>query len=77
MVAALKIGRDYGASFKALYPRLAKEFGAGLYPFFLEGLVADPRLMQADRIHSTAEGIDRMAANVAPLVAERLRAEQS
>lgn len=73
MVAAPNMGREYAGKFNALYPRLAKEYGAGLYPFFLDGVVTDPKLMQPDRIHPTADGIDRVVAKVEPLVAARLR----
>jgi len=72
MIAAPNLGRDFGAQFNAIYPKLAKEFGAALYPFILEGVVTDPGLMQADRIHPKAEGIERIADRVAPLVADRL-----
>lgn len=73
MLAAPNMGREYADKFNALYPRLAKEYGAGLYPFFLDGVVTDPRLMQPDRIHPTAQGVERVVANVEPLVAARLR----
>jgi acyl-CoA thioesterase I len=73
MVAAPNMGRAYGAQFDAIYPKLATEYGAGLYPFILEGVVSDPRLMLPDRIHPTPAGIERIADRVAPLVAERLR----
>jgi acyl-CoA thioesterase I len=73
MVAAPNMGRAYGAQFDAIYPKLAKEYGAGLYPFILEGVVSDPRLMLPDRIHPTPAGIERIADRVAPLVAERLQ----
>lgn len=73
MVAAPNLGRDFGAQFNAIYPKLAKEFGTGLYPFILDGVVSDPGLMLPDRIHPKPAGIERIADRVAPLVAERLR----
>jgi acyl-CoA thioesterase I len=73
MVAAPNMGRAYGAQFDAIYPKLAKDYGAGLYPFILEGVVTDSRLMLPDRIHPTPAGIERIADRVAPIVAERLR----
>lgn len=72
MVAAPNLGRDYAARFNPIYPDLARQFDAGLDPFFLEGVITDRRLMQDDRIHPTAEGIDKIAARIAPQVAERL-----
>jgi acyl-CoA thioesterase-1 len=73
MIAAPNLGRAYGDRFNAIYPKLAGDYGAGLYPFFLEGVVTDPRLMLPDRIHPSPAGIDRVVERVAPLVAERLK----
>lgn len=73
MLAAPNLGQDYVGRFNGLFPKVAKSCGASLYPFFLEGVVSDPGLMLPDRIHPTAEGIDRIVAKVAPLVAGELR----
>lgn len=73
MVAAPNMGRDYVDRFNALYPALAKEYGAGLYPFFLDGVVTDQRLMLPDRIHPNPQGIDRVVQRIAPQVAEALQ----
>ena len=59
-------GPEYASQFRELYPRLAKETGATLVPFLLEGVGGDPRLNQPDGIHPTAEGHRIIAANVAP-----------
>lgn len=72
MVAAPNLGRDYAEAFNPIYPELAARYGVPLYPFFLEGVVTDPKLMLPDRIHPTATGIDRVVAKVAPQVAEAL-----
>lgn len=72
MVAAPNLGRDYGDAFNAIYPALAKAYGVGLYPFFLDGVVTDQRLMLPDRIHPNPQGIDRVVERIAPLVAKRL-----
>ena len=76
MLAAPNMGRDYADRFNALYPKLARDYGAGLYPFFLDGVVTDPKLMLPDRIHPNPAGIDRVVERVAPVVAERLRTAQ-
>ena len=73
MVAAPNMGRAYGERFNAIYPALAKDYGAPLYPFFLDGVVTDRQLMLPDRVHPNPEGIDRVVERVAPLVAEALR----
>ena len=68
MVAPPNYGSDYSARFNAIYPDLAKSFGVPLYPFFLEGVAADPRLNQADGLHPTAEGVDVIVKNILPSV---------
>lgn len=72
MVAAPNMGRDYAETFNALYPALAERYDVPLYPFFLDGVVTDPKLMLPDRIHPTAEGIDKVVAGLAPQVADAL-----
>ncbi|TAD75660.1 MAG: arylesterase [Sphingomonadales bacterium] len=53
-------GPEYQAQFDAIYRDLAKEYGAALIPFWLEDIYREPELFQADRIHPTAEGIERL-----------------
>lgn len=68
MLAAPNLGPDYGAAFNALYPRLAEKYGVPLYPFFLEGVAADPKLLLEDGMHPNAAGIDRMVQGILPMV---------
>jgi acyl-CoA thioesterase-1 len=72
MRAAPNMGSDFVAEFDAIYADLARQHGAALDPFFLEGVATSPQLMQADRIHPNAAGIDRIVARVAPIVAQEL-----
>ncbi|MFD1787062.1 arylesterase [Sphingomonas floccifaciens] len=69
MIAAPNLGSDYARRFNAIYGDLAKRYDAGLYPFFLDGVVTDRTLMLPDRIHPNPRGIDRIVAKVAPQVA--------
>jgi acyl-CoA thioesterase-1 len=39
-----------------------------LYPFFLDGVAAHPKLNQPDGIHPNAEGVKIIAARIAPYV---------
>ena len=68
MLAPPNYGQDYAARFNTIYPDLAKKFDVPLYPFFLTGVAANPRLNQADGIHPTAEGVDIIVANILPTV---------
>jgi len=62
------LGPDYVRSFEAVYPRVAKDTGAPLVPFFLEGVGGVAELNQEDGIHPTVEGQRRIAATVLPFL---------
>lgn len=68
MYAPPNYGADYSASFNAIYPDIAKQFGVPLYPFFLEGVATEATLNQPDGLHPTAEGIDVIVKNILPTV---------
>jgi acyl-CoA thioesterase I len=68
MYAPPNYGADYSASFNAIYPDIAKQFGVPLYPFFLEGVATEAKLNQPDGIHPTAEGVDTIVRNILPAV---------
>jgi acyl-CoA thioesterase-1 len=66
MLAPRNLGAEYGAAFDAIYPELAKEYDARLYPFFLDGVAADSNLNQGDGIHPTAAGVARIVEAILP-----------
>lgn len=74
MRAAPNLGPDYQKRFDAIYPELASAHKAMLYPFFLDGVAADPGLLQADGMHPNAAGVDVIVGRMLPSV-ERLIAE--
>ena len=78
MVAPPNLGAEYGRAFNSIYPDLAAQTGAMLYPFFLAGVAADPKLNQGDGLHPTAAGVavivDRILPQVEQLIA---RAKES
>ncbi len=65
-------GAAYVEAFHHVYPSLAQRHGVPLYPFFLEGLIGNPRLLQADGLHPTAEGVGVMVKGILPQVREML-----
>lgn len=65
-------GPDYTGRFAAIYPRLARELDVALVPFLLSGVGGVSDLNQADGIHPTAEGHERVAATVAPYLLQLL-----
>lgn len=74
MYAPPNLGRDYAREFNAVFPRLAERFDVALYPFFLDGVAAEPALNQDDGVHPTAEGVsvivDRILPHVLDWIAE-------
>jgi acyl-CoA thioesterase I len=61
-------GAPYRTAFDAIYPGLARKHNLALDPFLLEGVALVPALNQADGIHPTAVGADRIAARLVPFV---------
>ena len=70
MMAPPNLGKEYGAKFNAIYPKLANKHGVLFDPFFLEGVAADPALNQADRIHPNVKGVQVIVNRLVPLVRE-------
>jgi acyl-CoA thioesterase-1 len=68
MYAPPNMGPDYGKAFNALYAELAKKHGVAFYPFFLDGVAADPSLNQPDGIHPNAKGVDIIVERILPHV---------
>lgn len=77
MEAPGNYGPEYKAEFDAMYPELAKTYGALYFPRFFEGLYsigstpAELRdVMQPDGIHPNAEGVTLIVEAMGPAVAE-------
>jgi len=68
MYAPPNLGREYEAVFNGLYPDLAEIYDVPLYPFFLDGVAADPSLNQTDGIHPNAEGVAIIVDRLLPMV---------
>jgi len=66
MRAPPNMGREFAEAFAAVYPALAEKHGIPLYPFFLDGVAADPALNQADGIHPNAVGVQRIVDRILP-----------
>jgi len=69
MRAAPNLGSDYAKSFEGIYLELAAAYRVPLYPFFLDGVAADPALSQ-DGLHPNAAGVNVMVARILPKVEE-------
>jgi len=75
MMAAPNLGEDYARAFDPIYADLARSTGAGLYPFFLEGVAGQPEKLLPDGMHPNARGIEEISARLAPAVAGDLPAD--
>jgi acyl-CoA thioesterase-1 len=70
MLAPPNMGREYETAFNEIFPALAQSHDAVFYPFFLDGVAAQPRLNQGDGIHPTAAGVDVIVERILPSVIE-------
>ena len=72
MRAPRNLGEDYGTAFDALFATVAERHGAALYPFFLDGVAADPALNLPDGIHPNEAGIAIIVERILPAVEQLL-----
>lgn len=77
MVAPSNWGEDYRAAFDQMYPALAQQYGALLYPFFLEGVATDPKLNMGDGLHPTGAGVAEIVKRITPMVEELIARVQA
>ncbi|MEM6762272.1 MAG: arylesterase [Pseudomonadota bacterium] len=69
MLAPVNLGEEYGNAFRAVFEDLSAR-DIVYYPFFLEGVAANPDLNLPDGIHPTEEGVAVMVKNILPKVRE-------
>ncbi|MEX2450652.1 MAG: arylesterase [Rhodospirillales bacterium] len=72
MKAPPNMGRDYADAFAAIFPAVAEKHDVPFYPFFLEGVAANPALNQDDAKHPNAEGVAVIVENILPYVKDAL-----
>jgi acyl-CoA thioesterase-1 len=80
MRAPANWGDKYAEEFDAIFPDLAREHGLVFYPFFLEGVVLDPKLNADDGIHPSGNGVAEIVKRIIPSVEEliaRARSQRS
>lgn len=75
MRAAPNLGQDYQAAFDGIYPELARDHGLVLYPFFLDGVAADRKLLLEDGMHPNPTGVDRMVERFLPTMEKVIEAK--
>ena len=72
MMAPPNLGREYADAFAEVFRTLATKHGVALYPFFLDGVAAIPRLNQADGIHPNPAGVEVLVERLLPPVRQLL-----
>jgi acyl-CoA thioesterase-1 len=77
MRAAPNLGPDYVREFERIYPDLAAKYGVPFYPFFLDGVAADPKLTQHDGLHPNATGVGIIVGRILPKVQELIAGVQA
>ena len=77
MEAPPNFGAVYIKEFRAVYTQVAADLDVPLVPFFLEGVAGVGRLNQADGIHPTAEGQQRVADTIWRSLEPLVRAQTS
>ena len=68
LLAGIKLPPNYGADyieqFESMYADIAREYDTLLVPFFMDGIVFKPGLLQADGIHPNEKGQPVLLENV-------------
>jgi acyl-CoA thioesterase-1 len=72
MRAAPNLGPAYAKEYDAIFPTLAKTHGAALYPFFTNGVTAQPKYLLADGMHPNPAGVGVMVSGILPTVRAQL-----
>ena len=66
MFAPPNLGTEYSTAFNGVFPELAAQYEIEFYPFFLEGVAAQPALNQSDGIHPNPAGVEVIVAGIMP-----------
>ena len=67
-------GPQFQQQFDRIYADLAKQHGATLVPFVTAQVFTDPKLIQADHVHPTAEGVAKLVDVTEEAIAQTLPA---
>ncbi len=73
MLASPNMGPDYAAAFNPIFPELARQYDATLYPFMLDGVIGDRALQLPDGIHPNDKGVTVIVGKLTPIVAKALQ----
>ncbi len=74
MLPPPNLGQDYTEAFSKVFQDLAARHEIPLYPFFLDGVAAEPALNQEDQLHPNAAGVKVIVERILPDVIDWLEA---
>jgi acyl-CoA thioesterase-1 len=72
MLAAPNLGKAYAGPYNAAFPTIAKRHRVLFYPFFMDGVAANPKLLLSDQMHPNREGVGVMVKGILPTVRQAL-----
>ena len=76
LLTGIRLPPNYGAAylqqFESIYTDLAAEYDTLLVPFFMDGVVFEPGMLQADGIHPNEKGQPVLLENVWTVLAPEL-----
>lgn len=79
VLMSLQAPPNYGTAFQqqfdAIYPALAAKHGAALVPFVTAQVFTNPRMIQPDHVHPTAEGVAALVQATGDAVAQAIPPE--
>ena len=64
MLAARNIDPAYAKRFEAIYPALARQHRAAFYPFFMDGVAAEPGMTLPDGMHPNFRGVKTIVTRI-------------
>jgi acyl-CoA thioesterase-1 len=73
MLAPPNLGSEYSDAFRNAFVRVAQAHDVVFYPFFLDGVAADPVYLQQDGMHPNVAGVERIVELILPAVTAALR----
>ncbi len=77
LLTGIRLPPNYGAAylrqFESIYTDLAAEYDTLLVPFFMDGVVFEPGMLQADGIHPNETGQPVLLENVWTILAPELK----
>jgi acyl-CoA thioesterase-1 len=73
MKAFANLGPAYMAAYDQMYKKLATDYNAVYYPFYLQGVALKPEFNQPDGVHPNAIGVDLIVGLMLPSVEKLLK----